>query len=37
MKTLQIPYAEQLNNATIADAALGLEESGRKLVIESVN
>ena len=37
MKTLQIPFSEQLNSATIADAALILEKSGRRLVIESVN
>lgn len=37
MKTIQIPYSEKLENATMADAALFLEDSGGRLKIESVN
>ena len=37
MKTIQIPYSEQLENVTIDDAAGILGESGRRVKIESVN
>ena len=37
MKTIQIPYSEKLENARLDEAAGFLEESGRRVKIESVN
>lgn len=37
MKTIQIPYSEKLENVRLDEAAGFLEESGRRVKIESVN